>query len=106
MGTTDNSIQEIQTNRLLIKKPQRQANFELLRIICILLIVSWHFLLHGQWNGRMVGANAVLGKNTSKCFYAIRKFVCDDKCVFHLPFDLDKRKSEKDIQTVAPRILL
>lgn len=68
MGTTDNSIQEIQTNQLLIKQPQRQANFELLRIICMLLIVSWHFLLHGQWNGRMVGANAVLGKILASIF--------------------------------------
>lgn len=70
MGENDFTVQEVQTTELTTqtKKKERQANFELLRIICMLLIVSWHFLLHGQWNGKMVGVNAVFGKILASLF--------------------------------------
>lgn len=70
MEENDIIIQEVQTPEpnFANQKKKRQANFELLRIICMLLIISWHFVLHGQWNGKMVGVNAVFGKILASIF--------------------------------------
>ena len=59
----------IPENRMLDKKPTRNASFELLRIICMLLIISTHFLGHGGWKSNMTGANEVFGKLLQSIFY-------------------------------------
>ncbi|MBO7221465.1 MAG: acyltransferase [Clostridia bacterium] len=67
MTENTNSIQT--QNEFLSKKPQRNASFELLRIICMLLIISTHFLGHGDWKTNMTGANEVFGKLLQSIFY-------------------------------------
>lgn len=47
---------------------KRQAQFELLRIICMILIVASHFLGHGGWGENMQGANGVFGKLLQSVF--------------------------------------
>lgn len=49
-------------------KKQRNASFELLRILCMFMIVSWHFLLHGNWQTNMVGTNYVFGNLLQSVF--------------------------------------
>ena len=53
---------DIQLNQTLapVKKP-RNASFEILRIISMVLIISSHFLGHGGWQHNMVGASWVFG---------------------------------------------
>lgn len=41
---------------------KRHVGFELLRILCMLLIISTHFLGHGGFQNNMSGVNYVLGK--------------------------------------------
>ncbi|MDE6303144.1 MAG: acyltransferase [Clostridia bacterium] len=61
-------ITPINDTPLLTKaKPPRNAVFELLRIISMLLIVAHHFLGHGGWSG-MSGVNSVLAAFTSAIF--------------------------------------
>jgi hypothetical protein len=61
---------EIQLNQNLtpVKKP-RNASFEILRIICMVLIISTHFLGHGGWIHNMTEANLVFGKLLQSLFY-------------------------------------
>lgn len=55
----DNSKLNITTGTNI--QPQRNASFELLRILAMLLIISAHFFGHGGWNGQ-VGVNYVFTK--------------------------------------------
>lgn len=57
----DVESKSVKVNETLMKK-QRNAAFELLRILCMLLIVSTHFLGHGKWMENMQGINFVLGR--------------------------------------------
>ena len=61
---------EIQLNQNLapVKKP-RNASFEILRIVCMVLIISTHFLGHGGWIHNMTEANLVFGKLLQSLFY-------------------------------------
>lgn len=54
------NILEAENTLLVPTKKQRSANFELLRILCMLMIVAWHFSLHGEWNDNMSGWNLVV----------------------------------------------
>ncbi len=54
------NIMEAESTLLVPAKKQRSANFELLRILCMLMIVAWHFSLHGEWNDNMTGWNLVV----------------------------------------------
>ena len=64
-----NNTETISENSMLDKKPARNASFELLRIFCMLLIISTHFLGHGGWKANMTGANEVFGKILQSVFY-------------------------------------
>lgn len=71
----DNDVNNVQINPSLVKKP-RNTSFELLRILCMLLIVSSHFLGHGKWIDNMQGVNLVLGHILQSVFRpAVNLFV-------------------------------
>lgn len=48
---------------------KREASFELLRIICMLLIILSHFEGHGGWAANMTGYNLVAAKILQSLFY-------------------------------------
>lgn len=57
-------------------KEPRNAIFDLARIIAMFLIVSTHFLGHGDWINNMVGVNLVFAKILRSFFYpAVNVFV-------------------------------